>query len=198
MAVDRLANFLNGFVEAIETCRDKQLVTPTLVLIYTAIDILGSLVSSEAQKDFELKKAQGIEQGKFGTRHSFCFWVDSYMEPQKYFGDECRSIEIYGARCGLLHELRLESDMSRNKGARIIAYASGIAKVEDLKKAIALEKKDYIAVHVDQLINVFKNGVSRFLSDENIIHIIGKKSDNFVANLSPEIMAQFLDGQERI
>jgi len=61
-----------------------------------------------------------------------------------------------------------------------------------------LEKKDYIAVHVDQLINVFKNGVSRFLSDENIIHIIGKKSDNFVANLSPEIMAQFLDGQERI
>jgi hypothetical protein len=51
MAVDRLANFLNSFVEAAETCRDKQLVTPTLVLIYTAIDILGSLVSSEAQKD---------------------------------------------------------------------------------------------------------------------------------------------------
>jgi len=195
MSENKLEDFINNFVDAAETCRDKRLINPTLVLIYSAIDILGSLIKSEAKKDFELRKSQSGSKETFGIRHSFCFWVDRYMEPEKYLDPECKSIDIYGARCGLLHELRLESNINHSHGAKIITYAWGIATVDDLRRSIAITDKDYIAIHVDTLIDVFKNGITCFLNDTEMMAVASIKSKKFVAGLSTEIMRQFLETQ---
>lgn len=193
MPENKLEDFINNFVDAAETCRDKRLINPTLVLIYSAIDILGSLIQSEARKDFELRKSQSGSNETFGIRHSFCFWVDRYMEPEKYLDSECKSIDIYGARCGLLHELRLESNLNHSHGAKIITYAWGIASVENLKRSIAITEKDHIAIHVDTLIDVFKNGITHFFNDTEMMAVASTKSNDFVAGLSTEIMRQFLE-----
>lgn len=195
MPENNLEDFINNFVDAAETCRDKRLINPTLVLIYSAIDILGSLLQSEARKDFELRKSQSGSKETFGIRHSFCFWVDRYMQPEKYLDSECRSIDIYGARCGLLHELRLESNINHSHGAKIITYAWGVATVDDLRRSMAIINKDYIAIHVDTLIDVFKNGITRFLNDTEMMAVASVKSKKFVAGLSTEIMRQFLETQ---
>jgi hypothetical protein len=195
MPDNRLKDFVISFVEAAETCRDKRLANPTLVLIYTSIDILGSLLQSEAKKDFELKKSETGSKEVFGTRHSFCFWVDRYIDPKNNLDIECGSSELYGARCGLLHELRLESNMSNNYGAKIITYAWGTASVEELRSSIAITKSDYIAVHIDTLIEVWKNGIKLFLKDEEMIKIANEKAKDFVANLSVEIMGEFLKNE---
>ncbi len=93
MPDNRLKDFVISFVEAAETCRDKRLANPTLVLIYTSIDILGSLLQSEAKKDFELKKSETGSKEVFGTRHSFCFWVDRYIDPKNNLDIESSFVE---------------------------------------------------------------------------------------------------------
>ena len=70
---------------AIETCIQDKRILPALMLIYSGVDILASL-----------------EQGK-STRSSFIKWVDEYLLKAHSF--PCTSLELYAARCGILHTL---------------------------------------------------------------------------------------------
>jgi hypothetical protein len=78
---------------------------PGFLLLYTSIDILASLTRPETSD---------ATSGRF-----FKDWVAKYMLPQLGVGNPD---DYWGARCGLLHTLMAESDMSRDRGAKMINY----------------------------------------------------------------------------
>jgi hypothetical protein len=69
----------------IDACIEKKLSGPALILIYSGIDTVGWLDSSE----------------DYATRTSFMKWVDAYLLQAKPL--QCTALELYAARCGLLH-----------------------------------------------------------------------------------------------
>ena len=79
---------------------------PGFILLYTSIDILASLVRPETSD---------------ATDSSFFKdWVTQYMLP--ILRSSVSADDLWGARCGLLHTLTAESDMSRHRGAKMLNY----------------------------------------------------------------------------
>jgi len=91
---------------------------PGFLLLYTSIDIIASLTRP--------KHAEATNS-KF-----FKDWVNAYMLPGSDL--QCDAEAIWGARCGLLHTLTAESDMSRQKGTKMISYVGDIQTTEDMQR----------------------------------------------------------------
>lgn len=85
---------------SIEDCVGKGRVLSCLTLLYSAIDILLT-IEKRANK---------------GTRHSFVRWVDSYMLPNDAF--QFSALDLYAARCGIIHLFSGDSDLSRKGQAK--------------------------------------------------------------------------------
>ncbi|MFH1618412.1 MAG: hypothetical protein ABIG11_00750 [bacterium] len=85
MSNQSLHQNLQAFEKGISVCIDNKLITPALILIYSAIDMLGWVDSGDAD----------------ANKNSFLMWTEKYLLTQKAFG--CTALDIYAARCGLLH-----------------------------------------------------------------------------------------------
>jgi hypothetical protein len=117
------------------------------MLIYSGIDIIASLERKKGEK----------------TKDSFTRWVDEYLI--KSVPLPCTALELYAARCGILHTLTDESDLSKKGHARKIIYAWGTGKAGDLQKTAQYLGHNCIAIHISELIIAFKKGVEFFLKD---------------------------------
>lgn len=134
---------------AMDTCLEKRLVLPALLLLYSSIDIMSWLDCPNTKDKVE---------------HRFVKWADKYMEPKTNLG--CSAIDLYGARCALLHTYTSESDLSSKLKAKEIYYAWGTGSAEDLQKLIKLVgTKPVVAVQIQLLFGAFRTGVNRFKSD---------------------------------
>ena len=80
----------------IKACERAKCVVSALTLIYGAIDALAALTRES--------------QETRATRKEFLAWVDSYLLPELNNGLE--AIDIYGARCGVVHTYAPTSDLS--------------------------------------------------------------------------------------
>ncbi len=78
---------------------------PAMVLVYSAVDLLGALDSDD-----------GV-----ATRDTFIDWATRYMDPAGTIG--CSGLELYSARCGLLHKRSPTSRLTRAGDARRFIYA---------------------------------------------------------------------------
>ena len=94
--------------EAAELCRERALDVPMLVLIYTAMDTLAWALYAD--------KTQGV-------RERFVALCENYILPRG--GIQCTGLELYSARCSILHTLGWESDLSKSGKARSIFYSFG-------------------------------------------------------------------------
>jgi hypothetical protein len=130
----------------IDACIKQNLIGSALILIYSAIDTVGWLDSNE----------------EFATKPSFMNWVDAYLLKMKPL--QCTSMELYAARCGLLHTFTPDSQLSSKGKARRICYAWGTGSVQDLQRTIELADKtsEYVAVHVNDLYQTWRLGVLQF------------------------------------
>ena len=79
-----------------EKCVRERATTPALILIFSAIDVAGwlSAVSPSAS-----------------PRSRFTGWVARYLLP--FSNLDCSAIELFAARCGIVHNFSSESDLSR-------------------------------------------------------------------------------------
>jgi hypothetical protein len=142
MPIEALIGNLDHLDGAIDTCLRERHIWPALALLYAGIDVVGSL---EANPDR-------------GSRASFTSWADRYMQPTVELG--CTALELYGARCGLLHACTSESDLSKEGRVRPILYAWGQARAETLRELAARNLKEQVAVvHVDDLRTLFRRAV---------------------------------------
>lgn len=178
MSMKSFCQNLTTLFLAIEACIQDKRILPALMLIYSGMDILASL-----------------DQGK-STRSSFMKWVDEYLLKAHSF--PCTSLELYAARCGILHTLTAESDLSREGRVRQIVYAWGTAKAEDLQEASnRIGGYDHVAIHVSELHQAFRHGVATFIEDLNQnptrMKTIAKHTGLWFSRLSMEDVAEYLD-----
>ncbi|MGE6992670.1 hypothetical protein [Stutzerimonas zhaodongensis] len=142
-------NFYNSYLQtlqAIEYCENNHLQTPALVMLYSAIDSVSWLSSSNP-------KASG---------KAFKAWVSEWMLKDPRI--KCTAEELYAARCGLVHTLTPTSSLTQ-RGIRKVAYAWGSASSQRLEELIDSvdAASELVAVHLSDLIQVFRNGMADYL-----------------------------------
>jgi hypothetical protein len=140
-----LGKNLIALVESMEDCMAKGRLLPCLVLLYSAIDIVASLESGKA------------------SGSAFMAWSDKYLLQGTSLA--CTASDLYGARCGILHTLSAESDMSRKGTAHRIQYAWGNAKADELERATKELGRDERSLHVGEVISAFRRGLVNYMED---------------------------------
>src|SRR4051812_8319969 len=105
-------------VFGIHHCLRLKLILPALILLYTGFDVMGSVESQPGE----------------GTRASFTRWVEKYVLVQGTL--PCTALDLYAARCGVLHTFTAEADLVANQKARRIIYAWGTGNQDDLQTAV--------------------------------------------------------------
>jgi hypothetical protein len=133
----------------IGSCIEKKAFAPTLILIYSAIDTTGWLDSPE----------------EFFSKDSFMCWVNNYLLKSKLL--KCTAIDLYAARCGLLHTFTPNSKLSFSEKVRVISYAWGKAKVENMQRVMDYENKTNhsVVVHVEELYQAWLSGLALWGED---------------------------------
>lgn len=142
---------VNEFTISIKLLLDAKHTLPALVMLYAAIDILGSLLRPESEPD---------TKGEY-----FKKWADDYMigHSQVAFTSE----ELWGARCGLLHTHTAASNLSRQGKARQLHYfrACGAPLPPVTQHATnAALAQGKLFVDVDALYDAFEQGTRQFLA----------------------------------
>lgn len=145
-------NCCKDIIGSITQCIKNKYFVPSLALIYSGIDIMAW---------FDLPINQQDVTGK-----DFISWAEKYLLPNSNL--ECNAVDLWAARCGIIHTSSFSSKMSREGKAKEIYYAWGNKRVEDLKKIILFYRKDAAAIHIDDLFNAFKVGIEEFKTDIRI------------------------------
>ena len=132
---------------SIEECLEKGRVIPCLTLLYSGIDVLASME----------------RQPHEGTQHAFVRWVETYMLPNNLL--RFSALDLFAARCGIIHAYSAESDLSRKGRARKIVYAWGTASADALQQAGHALGRSEITVHVRELIDGFGIAIIKYIDD---------------------------------
>lgn len=129
--------------EAAELCRARALDIPMLVLIYTAMDTL----------------AWALYGGKIqGVRERFTSLCDNYILPGSDI--QCAALELYAARCSVLHTLGWESDLSKLGKARSVFYSFGTDDPTLAQAALELTNPgQFVSLRPDDLLVAVKGAV---------------------------------------
>ena len=90
----------------IKACERAKCVVSALTLIYSAVDALAALT----------RERQEVR----ATRKEFVTWVSGYLLPE--LGIELTALDVYGARCGIVHTYAPTSDLSKSGEAKLIVY----------------------------------------------------------------------------
>ena len=117
-----------------------------VILIYSGIDAMAFLNMPKDQEDV--------------TKNDFIEWADRYI--RFACKDQLTGNDLYGARCGMLHNYSAFSRMSRNGECRNIGYINkSVPEVRynpDVSESLVL-------VSVPALAEAFFDGVYQFLND---------------------------------
>jgi len=173
MDSDIFKNNVDQMLAAIDLCYKNKLFTSCLVLIFSAIDCMSAL-----------SRAQDKE---YATKGDFINWSTKYIIPN--LNNECNALELYSARCGIIHTYTADSKLTKENKARIIYYAWGKEKVEKLRRLIEDHSKDdrYTAIQIEYLINALKKGIEQFLNDIHFTEfelIVLERANKFFININ--------------
>lgn len=135
--------------EAIDACYYKALIIPCLSLIYIVVDSIGWLAYGDKEES---------------SKKRFIEWSEKYLLP--HVKDNCSAIDLYSARCSILHGLSWESTLSQNHKAKRIVYSlgQGTENSSELDKEI-FSQEYVVSVHIDSLIASLKLAVSDFFKN---------------------------------
>lgn len=180
MSEQKLYENLMSLSKGVDACLDNKLIGPALILIYSAIDTAAWLDSND----------------EFATRKSFIGWTNRYLLSTSALS--CSAVDLYAARCGLLHTFTPNSKLNSDKKARRICYAWGKSRGEDLQRTIDLAKTggEYVAVKVEELFVAWRDGVLTFTDElesdtERNIRVVAK-AKNFFSALGTESITELL------
>ena len=169
---------------AIGDCLERGQHFAALILLYAGIDIIAS-----------------IEMKKGNNKNSFIRWADSYLIPAKSLA--CTAIELYSARCGILHTMTAESDLSRSGQARAIYYSWGSADSSALNSAIEMSeaKGKVVIVNVEELSDAFMTAVLNWAAevrqDPARQERIEAKATEWFVNMHTEVAWTMFDQQKK-
>jgi addiction module HigA family antidote len=137
---------IQAHVAAIRLCLESHLRMPALVLIYCGIDVLANLCRPAANS--EVKSAD------------FVNWAERYMECKKRLG--VAGLDLYAARCGVLHTYTMDSRLSANGQARRILYAWGGKTPDEPMKLLRALGRPEVMIKIETLFSAFLHGIEAF------------------------------------
>jgi hypothetical protein len=130
------------------------------------------------------------------TQASFTRWAEAYLLAAKPLG--CAAIDLYAARCGVLHTFSADSDLYRRGKARRLLYAWGTASTAKLERTADLLGHGDITVHLSDLADAFRGGVARYLTDVSSDParrdaVLTAASDVWLAHMPTTVLDDFLE-----
>jgi hypothetical protein len=130
---------------AMGLCLQNHILVPALTLLYSSIDVLGFLVSTES----------------YATQQTFVEWAEHYMDGfLKKKG--ITGTDLYSARCGLLHTGQAPSKLVDTGKARELWYRfAGEGHVNIMTNT----PKPAVLIDVEELSDSYNAGVERFIVD---------------------------------
>ncbi len=154
---------------------------PGLMLLYAGIDILAWADRPEAQANVQ--------------REDFVRWTETYLLPGSPFS--CRGIDLYSARCGLLHSYSSGSALTGQGAACEVFYAWGKQRPEHLQALAPMYGGRYVTVHVDDLLAAFRRALERFISslqsDESHARLVYSRVAKWLAPTDPDLVRDALN-----
>lgn len=115
-----------------------------VILIYAGIDTMAYLNMATGQEDV--------------GKDDFVQWADRYVHfPCE---EQVSGLELYGARCGMLHTHSITSRLSRQGSIRLIGYMDKSVPEVSYNPSVS---KDLVLVSIRALADAFFSGVDRFL-----------------------------------
>jgi hypothetical protein len=133
--------------KGIDLCLREKLQFPILSLIYTVIDNLAY-----------------IAYGDIGVEERYKKWIREYMYKEKKLN--VTPMDLYSARCAILHTLTPYSKKTNEKKALVIAYIWGKEDVNILEQSILNSNEKYKALHINDLYNSLISGTIKFLDSD--------------------------------
>lgn len=137
--------------KAVGTLFREQLPGHALIIIYSAIDTCGLLDTPAEQQS--------------ATGASFKSWVKKYL--LTYPGLEFNEVDLWAARCAVLHTFTSESDLSKAGTARQLQYYTGEKSAVHIQRFITFTKSHeggkHLPVHFGDLCEAFFKGMQSFI-----------------------------------
>ncbi len=150
---EQIEGFFLSTTEAISTLYEKNLLPHSLVVIYSTIDICGLLDAKPSQTNADSA--------------SFKAWVKKYV--LAYPGLELNEIDLWAARCGVLHTFTSHSKLSSLGKARELKYYTGDKTAPHIQQFINFTKSHedgkYLPVNYVDLVEAVFTGLKAFLPD---------------------------------
>jgi hypothetical protein len=146
----RIISWFEEHLRAIASCLDGGLPEAGLILIYSGIDTLGLLAAPADFND--------------ATRDTFKNWCEKYLLARlpSIEGRAVAAVDLWAARCGVLHTSTPVSRLSREGGAHEIWYQfQGKAGVNLIMNA----KLEPLGVEIEKFAMAFKEGGLAFITD---------------------------------
>ncbi len=169
-------NFYRSFIQsidAIDYCIDKNYVIPSLCLIYSGIDSIAWVAS-----------------GDIGVKDRFMKFVDDHMYVEKPLMP--KSIDLYAARCSILHTMTHESRLSNEGVASLVSYSYGNVDNAPLQKSIdILRPGEIVTVHISDLRESFRLGIAHFMENEGMNEECKARMKKHYALVMPEDLERF-------
>src|SRR5260370_9121493 len=141
-----VASNIEAHVAAIRVCLESHFRMPALALIYCGIDVLANLS----------RPAQNTEV----TQSDFVNWTERYMEGQKLLGGS--GLDLYAARCGILHTYTMDSRLVAKGRVKRIMYAWGSRSPDDPMRVLKLLGRSEVMIRIEALFSAFLQGVEAF------------------------------------
>jgi hypothetical protein len=142
--LDELVYGDRGILKGIDLCLSRECLVSGVALIYCGIDSLAALTRTLESADT--------------SKSVFIDWVDKFLHPESNLA--CTALDLYAARCGVLHTHSAESREERRGNARLLIYEWRQGPRADA--AIPLPP-EAITIEVERLHEAFKNAVKQFL-----------------------------------
>ena len=139
--MERLPKTFVDILDAIDESLHRGRLIPVLILVYSGIDNISNLVETENKPAGQIFKD----------------WVKRWMLTK--YPLPCNELDIWSARCGLVHQQVSESNLTRGGSAKEIFYSHGGADPEDLQLVISKARRNAVTVVIEDLIYSFKNGM---------------------------------------
>jgi hypothetical protein len=173
---------LKGMLDAIDLLIEGRRCRPALVLLYSTIDACASLGRPRTRK--------------YVTGADFVSWADQYVLASNA-ELQCTALDLYAARCGLLHTHAPEAKLIDEGKARTILYAWGGSSIADLRLMLGRigKSETHAGIHVNDLRIAVKLGIVLFLEEVRVtptLHALVSSRAKMLAPLSGDEMKTFL------
>lgn len=143
--LDEIITGKRGMLSGIDGCLETQCLVSAVALIYSTIDALSALTRPIDVPDT--------------TQEIFTNWVREYMDPDNSL--RCTASDLYGARCGVLHNYGSDSRKRRKGEAKELIYKWRNGPDPDPKRKVPLPK-DATTIIVEDLRDALQHGINNF------------------------------------